>query len=63
MEIVHFWIAASLFSDDDYDKVEQTFIDQIIIKYGLNEKKLITNIKAIRDKKIDIAIRHLNLGN
>ena len=57
MELVHFWIATSIFSDDDYDKVERAFLDKIIIKYGLNENKLRTIIKAIREKKIDKAIR------
>ena len=59
MEIAYFWIASSLFSDEDYDKIEQKFIDQIIIKYMLDEIKFRTIIKTIRDKKIDNAISEL----
>ena len=56
MELIHFWIATSLFADDDFDAIERTFIDNIISKYGLNEIKLRSIIKTIRDKKIDVAV-------
>ncbi|HNW89547.1 MAG TPA: hypothetical protein PKN48_07770 [Bacteroidales bacterium] len=58
MELVHFWLASALFADEDFDKVEQSFIDGIITKYGLNEQRLREIIKTIQDKKIDHAIRH-----
>lgn len=58
MELVHFWIASALFADEDFDKVEQSFIDGIITKYSLNEQRLREIIKTIQDKKIDHAIRH-----
>ncbi|HOY30766.1 MAG TPA: hypothetical protein PKW80_02695 [Bacteroidales bacterium] len=58
MEIVHFWIASTLFADDDFDKTEQSFLDGIITKYHLNEKRLTEIIKSIQQKKMDNAIRH-----
>lgn len=52
MEVVYYWIASSLFSDEDYEKAERDFIDKIIAKYNLDGKKLKTIIKKIRDGKI-----------
>ena len=59
MKIVHFWIATSIFADDDYDKVEQAFVDTMISKYKLNESDLRSIIKTIRDKKIDEELRKM----
>ena len=56
MELVRFWVAASIFDDDDYDKKEQAFIKEIIIKYDLNEQALKGTIRQLRDKKMDEAI-------
>ncbi len=57
IELLNFWIASSLFADNDYDKKEQEFINKIITKYQLDGQKLKAVIKKIRDQKIDIAIR------
>lgn len=56
MELVRFWVAAAIFDDDDYDKKEQAFIKEIIIKYDLNEQALKGTIRQLRDKKMDEAI-------
>lgn len=56
MEIIYFWIASAVFSDEDYDKTERAFIDDTIVKYQLDGTKLKSTIKEIRDQKIDKAI-------
>jgi len=50
-EVLYFWIATALYSDDDFDDREKEFVEKIIPKYGLEEDKFKATLKKIRDKK------------
>ena len=38
MELVYMLIVDALFSDYDYDKIEQTFVDRLVRKHGLSRE-------------------------
>ena len=50
-EILYFWIATALYSDDDFDDREKAFVEKMIPKYELDEAKFRATLKDIRDKK------------
>ncbi len=50
-DILYFWIATALYSDDDFDDREKIFVEKIIPKYELDEAKFRAALKDIRDKK------------
>jgi hypothetical protein len=54
--IIYILIAEAVFIDEDFDKMEQEFIDELTKKYGLSLQLLNNTIMKIRDRKIGIIL-------
>ena len=49
-ELMYIILAEAIFKDNDYDKMEKSFVEKLISKYGINEAELKEQINAKRDK-------------
>jgi hypothetical protein len=49
-QLMYIILAEAVFKDDDYDKMEKSFVQKLIKKYAVNEDELKEQINAKRDK-------------
>jgi uncharacterized tellurite resistance protein B-like protein len=51
-DIIYILVAEAIFKDEDFDQVEQQFVETLSEKYRMSEIKLNSKIKEVRDRKI-----------
>ncbi|HHA19777.1 MAG TPA: hypothetical protein ENK70_08740 [Methylophaga sp.] len=52
-ELMYIIIAEAIFKDEDYDKMEKSFVEGLIGKYGIDEAELKEHIKVKRNKLLN----------
>ena len=57
-KVLYHTIADALFMDEDFDQLENNFVDKIVRLFELDGHYLRNTIKKVRDKHIDKAIRN-----
>lgn len=56
-KLVYIFMAEALFKDDDYDKLEKSYIATMKERYPLSGKQLDETISLMRDKKLEAVLK------